>query len=243
MIERLPERFRSKFQVNPDTGCWEWTASMKRGWPRYYLSANREIAAHRFAYDCLVEPIENGKAYRELRAECSNRRCVNPAHFRLATSSNGPTCPKCGEADITKFPPCRKYYTSNGSARPRGSSLCTKCVSARKRERYQTDPDFRRREIRNGRLSRIRRMHQVDTIKSSRGCSGCGERHPGCLEFHHPDPMAKQHNVSVAIARCIPWETILAEIEKCVVLCANCHRKHHWEEQRARHQYWIKAAA
>ena len=52
----------------------------------------------------------------------------------------------------------------------------------------------------------------------------CGENRPQCLDFHHRDPSKKSGEISEMIARCYPMDTILAEIEKCDIHCANCHR-------------------
>jgi hypothetical protein len=68
--------------------------------------------------------------------------------------------------------------------------------------------------------------------KSSRPCVNCGESHPACLDFHHIDPLTKRMEVSkmVNIGLCV--EDILREIKKCIIVCANCHRKEHWKESR-----------
>lgn len=66
--------------------------------------------------------------------------------------------------------------------------------------------------------------------KATLNCSVCGEGHPACLVFHHRVPSEKDVAVSTAVTQ-RGWskERILAEIAKCDVLCANCHRKLHWE--------------
>ena len=67
----------------------------------------------------------------------------------------------------------------------------------------------------------------LDNIKANLGCSRCPESTPICLDFHHLDTDAKTENVGTLVNRLRPKEVILAEIEKCEVLCANCHRKRH----------------
>lgn len=59
-------------------------------------------------------------------------------------------------------------------------------------------------------------------------CGRCGEAHPGCLEFHHLEVDQKEFGISRMVNRGHPIKNIRAEIERCVVLCANCHRKEHW---------------
>ena len=66
---------------------------------------------------------------------------------------------------------------------------------------------------------------RVDEIKSS-GCTVCGEMAVCCLEFHHPDPTAKEFTIAQAKGR-LSWERVQAEINKCVILCSNCHKKVH----------------
>ena len=66
-------------------------------------------------------------------------------------------------------------------------------------------------------------------IKSSLKCQECGFSHPAALDFHHIGK--KESEVSNIIKSCNN-ERILEEIEKCIVLCSNCHRIHHFNERR-----------
>jgi hypothetical protein len=54
----------------------------------------------------------------------------------------------------------------------------------------------------------------------------CGEGDPACLDFHHVDGK-KEINVSLVTKRAWSIERLKAEVAKCVILCANCHRKEH----------------
>jgi hypothetical protein len=67
-------------------------------------------------------------------------------------------------------------------------------------------------------------------LKARLVCATCGENHPACLQFHHPDPTAKEAGVSDAVRRGWSRKRILTELAKCEVLCANCHAKHHARE-------------
>jgi hypothetical protein len=55
------------------------------------------------------------------------------------------------------------------------------------------------------------------------GCVKCSEMNVVCLDFHHLG--GKDQTVSSMLA--MNDDRVRAEIAKCVVLCANCHRKHH----------------
>ena len=65
----------------------------------------------------------------------------------------------------------------------------------------------------------------INAIKQERGCFFCRERTAICLEFHHINPQTKRFSISEF--RKYPFRVVLKEIEKCAVLCANCHRKVH----------------
>lgn len=58
-------------------------------------------------------------------------------------------------------------------------------------------------------------------------CERCNEGHPACLDFHHVGE--KTLGIAEMVAYGYAKENIMAEIDQCVVLCANCHRKEHYE--------------
>jgi len=68
-------------------------------------------------------------------------------------------------------------------------------------------------------------------FKSSLSCTVCGISHPAVMDFHHP-PGTKKYAVNeLAAAR--KFKKAYEEAARCIVLCANCHRIHHFNEQRA----------
>jgi len=56
-------------------------------------------------------------------------------------------------------------------------------------------------------------------------CVDCGESDVRCLEFDHRDRATKSSSISRLVRNFSSWNAILAEIEKCDVRCANCHRR------------------
>ena len=63
-------------------------------------------------------------------------------------------------------------------------------------------------------------------LKQKLMCLICGEDESCCLDFHHLDPSMKSGSVSEMIGR-QSWLKIIKEIEKCICICSNCHRKIH----------------
>jgi hypothetical protein len=47
------------------------------------------------------------------------------------------------------------------------------------------------------------------------------------LEFHHIDPSQKEFSFGKIVANPIKLDSILNELDKCILLCANCHREVH----------------
>ena len=58
-------------------------------------------------------------------------------------------------------------------------------------------------------------------------CQNCGySKYIGALEFHHIDPKSKRFSLSSnGFTR--KWSDVILEIDKCILLCANCHREEH----------------
>lgn len=68
--------------------------------------------------------------------------------------------------------------------------------------------------------------------KMTRGCAKCGYRtHPAALDFHHVDPSGKEYAVGAMGGGNWKLEKIKAEVEKCIILCSNCHRVHTAQER------------
>lgn len=78
------------------------------------------------------------------------------------------------------------------------------------------------------RKRRAKHYQIINRIKLECGCEHCGyDENPTALQFHHVDKSTKKFTISANVHGNIM--RILREIEKCIVLCANCHAI---EEQR-----------
>lgn len=57
-------------------------------------------------------------------------------------------------------------------------------------------------------------------------CVNCGYNgHLAALEFHHLNPKEKDFTIGKMMNR--KWDSIVKEIDKCIILCSNCHRIEH----------------
>lgn len=88
-------------------------------------------------------------------------------------------------------------------------------------------PQNKRKHIllasKNSKRTAAERHWLVDEIKTAFGCIDCGYNHSAvALDFDHL--REKSFDISQGIGRGLKLDTILDEIEKCEVRCANCHR-------------------
>ena len=111
-------------------------------------------------------------------------------------------CSKCGiEKPITQF--YKHGFNSKGEQTYR--SDCKEC-----QRKYD-----------------LKRLNQrIELVNSQKNqCVKCGETDKSKLHFHHIDPSKKEF--TIGRMRNYSLEKIQQEIDKCIVLCANCHMTFH----------------
>lgn len=104
----------------------------------------------------------------------------------------------------------------------------------KKREWYKDwyDKNRKRKSLQasaTGKSARQLRYEFVARFKVQ--CSRCPENDPVCLDFHHLNVDTKDISIAVAVSKKWSLERIKVEIDKCEVLCSNCHRKLHAKER------------
>ena len=115
------------------------------------------------------------------------------------------------------------HFCKNKKKKDGLQTFCKQCNKAYLKKYYADDKQAQ--FDRNSRYKqKLRKAFQQ--YKAKQQCVFCGEKTPCCLDFHHIDPSQKDFTISNAIdtkAKDILWQ----EVEKCIVVCANCHRKLH----------------
>jgi len=92
-----------------------------------------------------------------------------------------------------------------------------------RRENLEHIREYERRRSRK----RINKLLETLNLKNL-ACSFCGySKCKSALEFHHKNLKDKDFGIGEAISRRMSAEEIIREMEKCVVLCSNCHRELH----------------
>ena len=92
-----------------------------------------------------------------------------------------------------------------------------------------------REQTKRSRKNTIKRNKlYVEDYKRHHPCS-CGENDPCCLTFHHKNG-DKVGNISDMANRAYSIKRIESEINKCTVMCLNCHTKLHNREDDDKHK-------
>lgn len=83
-----------------------------------------------------------------------------------------------------------------------------------------------RREYLIAAVAKRRRAIKLKAIAYKGGrCVCCGyDQYPGVLDFHHIDQSTKEFSIG-ARGYTRSWEKIKLELDKCILVCANCHRE------------------
>lgn len=129
----------------------------------------------------------------------------------------------CSQANVQHW--LRKYGLKTVKASiprvPKGSM--TQCVLCERKYAYERHRGHRPTVCNSCNANRKRRSVKLKAIAYKGGkCEVCGyDKCPGALQFHHRDPKKKDFIIGVAQSRA--WSVLRKELNKCALLCANCH--------------------
>ena len=78
---------------------------------------------------------------------------------------------------------------------------------------------------------RVQRRKKIYAIEFYGGkCKTCGyDKCINALEFHHRDKLLKKERPSYIIMRW-KWDRVKEELDKCDLLCSNCHKEIEYKE-------------
>jgi hypothetical protein len=129
------------------------------------------------------------------------------------------TCTKCAVLKSLADFPARK------KAKDGCASWCRECYKINWEKRYyEHHEDYRKSHNKSRNNIREQNARKVFEYLADNSCISCGESDPIVLEFDHRERTEKIENISNLVLHS-SWERIKNEIEKCDVLCANCHRR------------------
>lgn len=96
-------------------------------------------------------------------------------------------------------------------------------------KRVETTADEKKKKAVLAVLKRRRKIKQMAVEYKGGCCEKCGyNKYIGALEFHHLDPNEKDFGIGKS-GHCVAWEKVKKELDKCILVCSNCHREIHGE--------------
>ena len=146
----------------------------------------------------VIEGKKRSLSKRRYCLECSpfgHHRTRHPDHETLPAEKN---CKMCGETkQKNEF-----YHRRNGTGL---TPYCIKC----------TMEDITKRQ---------KQLKEQAVVYKGGACYVCGYNAcPSAMDFHHMDPNKKDFSISQARKTSFNW--IKEELDKCILLCARCHRE------------------
>lgn len=116
------------------------------------------------------------------------------------------------------------------------TKICTRCGKELPIEDFywrDKAKGLRRSQCKYCHNSYVKKMynkkHQdIESLKAYCKCAKCGQSRGYVLDFHHKDPLSKEDTIAQLISSNVSLSKIKEEIDKCVILCANCHREFHY---------------
>ena len=129
----------------------------------------------------------------------------------------------CGTCDETKS---TTEFNKNKGKKDGLNTICRKCSNARSRKYYNENTAEHKKAVYETNIRHRNRNKQwAYEYLLEHPCVDCGEEDPIVMEFDHLPGYDKKYEVSGMIIKGYAIETIKKEIDKCDVVCANCHKR------------------
>lgn len=132
-------------------------------------------------------------------------------------------CSKCGISKrFEEF-----YKRKTGLRAGEYYEKCSDCYKIRGRTYYHQNRDAQLSLAKKRKQKYIEERKELLNQIKNKPCSDCGKIYPPwVMDFDHRDARLKIGNVSyLAFRKLIKFDKIQEEIEKCDLVCANCHRE------------------
>jgi hypothetical protein len=121
------------------------------------------------------------------------------------------------------FPATREYFSPARRGKYGLTQRCKTCANTKTKDWYE-NKEGRSWHLKDQSQRRADLANWVDTFKDV-PCTDCGFKYPPyVMDFDHLPQFEKYFPIGVLVNKRVSKDTILEEISKCEVVCANCHR-------------------
>lgn len=131
-------------------------------------------------------------------------------------------CPKCNEekalADFAK-----NSFREDGLQR-----ICRMCVKKQDADLFKKN---KTNIVARNKKYADKTIKWFNEYKQTLSCEICGESREWVLDFHHKDPNEKDFNIGEKWRQGYSISRLKNEINKCMCVCANCHRDIHYKNK------------
>jgi len=125
------------------------------------------------------------------------------------------------------YPSTSDYFGKHSTSHIGLDTYCKICRKSKGRENYYKNKE--KWNNTHNKTAEIKKQKILEIKNNSSGCVKCKEKRHYLLDFHHIDPKTKIFQISQGEGK--GWNKVLEEIEKCVLLCSNCHRELHYYQK------------
>lgn len=133
-------------------------------------------------------------------------------------------CSKCKkEFDVS-------FFTKKKSHKDGLSSNCKDCTREAVRKHYYNNKGY---YLDKNKRKRKKVQEWFKKYRETLQCEKCSDSRWYVLDFHHNNDDDKKHNVAKFSREAGSYKRLLEEIEKCSILCSNCHRELHYLRRTA----------
>lgn len=136
------------------------------------------------------------------------------------------TCSKCGDSNLDI-----EDFVKNSACTEGRTQKCKKCDRASQVERRIANLNYKENRRNSAKRAKDRtRAKMLEYHGGTLTCTDCKftSTISDVFDYHHIDRTTKEFTVSSILD--YKWETVKAEMDKCILLCANCHRIRHSKE-------------
>lgn len=165
---------------------------------------NLILSSHSF-YQVLkgigYKQIYDKKTIEKVKNKCIELN-IDYSHLREDRQLETIVCNQCGKEK--KY---SDFYEYNGKI----LHTCLECKRQKQNENY------------------LKNISELNNYKANQKCQKCSENRFYLLDFHHKDP--SQKSFGIAQKSNVKLSTLMPEIEKCIILCSNCHREFHYFQE------------
>ena len=126
----------------------------------------------------------------------------------------------CNQCKISKS--IEDFFWNCNKSKKAKRKVCILCLRLRNQNWYKKNSKV---HILKAKHRKDRNREFIHEYKVAHSCIQCGESDPLVLDFDHRDPSKKSFGICDSVHNGRSLEKIQEEIDKCDMLCANCHRR------------------